>query len=366
MYRTFFPDTQGGLEEVIRQISYGTKKYGVISQVFTVSPYVNSYEKILYEGLEVHRVPRFTDIASSSIPRSGLSIFKSLVAEADVVHFHVPWPVGDILYFSISRNKKTIVTYHSDIVRQKFLGFLYTPLMYCFLYSVDSIIATSPNYLSSSKALQRFRSKVDVVPIGIDSDSYKKINIENYNKWKSTFGNEFFFFVGVLRYYKGLDVLIKSSKINGLPVIIAGDGPEGESLRDLVEELNADNVTFLGKISDTDKMSLLKLCKAFVLPSFLRSEAFGVCLLEAQMLKKPLITSDIGSGMSYVNLHNITGLVVEPNNPNSLSDAMLSLSQKKGLAEKLGSNGYLRFKKLFTGERMSKLYAEKYFEIVNK
>ncbi len=136
-------------------------------------------------------------------------------------------------------------------------------------------------------------------------------------------GEGFFLFVGVLRYYLGLDYLLEAAKINNLPVVIAGDGPERAKLEDYISKHNLNNIRLVGLISEEDKVALQLLSKAFVFPSHLRSEAFGITLIEAQMYCKPIISSDIGTGSSYVNINDETGLVVPPADSQSFSDAML-------------------------------------------
>jgi glycosyltransferase involved in cell wall biosynthesis len=168
VYRTFFPDTQGGLEETIRQIAKGTIELGDEVQVFTLSKTASAIEEIKFEGIRVTRVPELFEIASCSVSLKGFSVFRELCEWADVVHFHFLWPFGDVLRMFVPKNTKTMVTYHSDIVRQKLLLKMYAPLMHYFLNSVDSIVSTSPNYLKTSPVLQRYKRKAEVIPIGLD------------------------------------------------------------------------------------------------------------------------------------------------------------------------------------------------------
>src|SRR5690606_19545518 len=113
--------------------------------------------------------------------------------------------------------------------------------------------------------------------------------------WRERLGGEFFLFVGALRYYKGLKFLVEAARQTGLPVVLAGQGQLEPGL-----ELPA-NVTLLGAVSEADKAALLALCRAFVFPSHLRSEAFGVALLEAAFAGVAMISCEIGTGTSYVN-----------------------------------------------------------------
>jgi rhamnosyl/mannosyltransferase len=147
-------------------------------------------------------------------------------------------------------------------------------------------------------------------------------------------------------------------------VIIVGKGPEEETLRAQARQLGLNNVIFTGYISDNEKMALLYCCKAIVFPSHLRSEAFGVTLLEGAMCAKALISAEVGTGTSYINMHNDTGLVVSPDSVPELRAAMDRLYVEPDLARKLGLEGRARYEQLFTGAHMGRAYSQIYNEVV--
>ncbi|NDC57110.1 MAG: glycosyltransferase, partial [Alphaproteobacteria bacterium] len=125
-----------------------------------------------------------------------------------------------------------------------------------------------------------------------------------------------------LRYYKGLHIVLEALKDHDWPVVIAGTGPEEKKLKARAAQLGLKNIVWAGKITDDDKWALLRLCHAFVFPSHLRSEAFGISLLEAAMAGKPMISAELGTGTSYINAHNETGLVVPAGDAGGLAQAM--------------------------------------------
>jgi len=362
VYRTYFPDTQGGLEEVIRQICRNTQIHGVESRVFCLSAAGQSV--IAREEAQVHRYHKTWEVASCGVSLSALSGFKELVAWADIVHYHFPWPFADLLHLLAQVKKPTVVTYHSDIVRQQGLLKLYRPLMRQFLGQVDCIVATSPNYAASSEELIRFADKVEVIPIGLDEASYPSAQDEVTEAIKSRCGEGFFLFIGVLRYYKGLHILLESLQNTELRVVIAGFGPIENALREQAQQLGLANVQFLGYVSDEEKVALIQLARAIVFPSHLRSEAFGVTLLEGAMLAKPLITTEIGTGTSYVNSDGETGLVVAPADVQALRQAMLQLAMDAPLAERMGAAARQRYLALFTGQRMGENYVGVYRKLL--
>ncbi len=366
IYRTFFPDTQGGAEEVIRQLANAAINSGEARvRVLVPSKRCREVDKIKYENIEVIRVPELFEIASCNVYRGGFRELWNQVKWADIVHYHFPWPFQDLLHFAFvaPQKKKTVVTYHSDIVRQKLLGALYSPLQNLFLKSVDRIVATSPNYLESSPVLQQFKHKVDVVPLGLDEATMAQPTPEATAWVEKQFPRPFFFFIGVLRYYKGLHFLIEAAAQTGLEVVIAGDGPECENLLALKQQLKADNVHIIGRVTDEQKAALFIACRAFVLPSHVRSEAFGVVLLEAMYYGKAMITTNLDTGVSFANSHKETGLKVSPATSSELGTAMQELSTDQILARSMGNAARRRYEKLFTVSLFSHSHLEIYGQL---
>jgi len=359
VYKSYFPDSQGGLEEAIHQICRTTLAYGAENRVFTLSPEAHP-AVVSREEAEVYRFSRTAQIASCDLSLGAWRGFRELTNWADVVHFHFPWPMGDLLHLVTRPRIPAVVTYHSDIVRQRRLGALYRPLMRRFLGSARSIVATSPNYFASSDVLSRFSEKVEVIPIGLDEESYPDPDEARMRTMREKAGEGFFLFVGVLRYYKGLHILLDAIRGTGLPVVIVGSGPVEAELKERAEVLDLKNVRFLGRVSNEEKVALIRLARAVVFPSYLRSEAFGVTLVEGAMQGRPLISTEIGTGTSYVNVDEETGFVVPPADPRRLREAMQRLAFDPGLAETLGQGARRRFEQYFTGEVMGEKYVALY------
>jgi rhamnosyl/mannosyltransferase len=270
----------------------------------------------------------------------------------------------DLAHFMARVNKPSLVTYHSDIVRQKHLLRLYQPLKHRFLNSVDTIVATSPNYLASSAVLDRYRDKTRVITYGLDRNTYPEPTQDLLDRWRARVGDKFFLFVGVLRYYKGLHILLDAVEKLDYPVVIVGAGPIEQELKAHAARLGLKHVMFVGALDDPDKVALLKLCYAVAFPSHLRSEAFGISLLEGAMFGKPMISSEIGTGTTYINIDGETGLVVPPSDPRALGEAMRKLWENPALAADMGRRAAARYHELFTSEQMAASYAALYQELV--
>lgn len=364
-YKTFHPDTVGGIEQTIHQLASGLVQHGAVVDVLSLTPEVNAAAKNV-NGYTSHRARLDLEIASTGLSRSVFGKFEELARKADIIHFHFPWPLMDLVHFRTRARKPTVVTYHSDIVRQKALLFLYRPMMYAFLSSVDHIVATSPNYLKTSSVLSRLKDKVSIIPIGLNESSYPNPSADRIAHWRCAIGDRFFLFIGAFRYYKGLHILLDAASKNGLPVVIVGTGPTERELKAQAVRLGLRNVHFLGHVEEQDKVALLELCCGVVFPSHLRSEAFGVTLLEGALFSRPLISSEIGTGTSYVNIDGETGLVVAPADASELSSAMLALWSNPAKAETLGKNAYARFRGLFTSDQMVKAHLDLYGSLLSR
>jgi rhamnosyl/mannosyltransferase len=362
-YKTFAPDSFGGTQSVIRDIARGTEPYGIETQVLSLSrnPDGNS---VHVDGVWARKARLHLELASTGLSLSVLSVFKDMARDADLIHYHFPWPMMDLIHFLSRNDKPAVVTYHSDIVKQRWLKAAYGPLMHRFLDSVEGIVATSPNYLETSPVLARHRDKVTVIPIGTGDIARRSFPEARRAYWQAKLGPRFFVFVGALRYYKGLDFLLEAAAETGFPVAIIGTGRRSDQLAETIAARKLSNVHLLGEVSDDEKALLLDMAYGFVFPSHLRSEAFGVALLEAAASRLPMITCEIGTGTSYVNLAGETGLVVPPADPMALANAMRSLWADPAAARRMGENGRRRYETMFTAVHMGAAHAALYARLL--
>lgn len=363
VYKTYYPDTTGGIELVLMQLTRGLAALGVESRLLVLSPQACP-EVLDLPYVKVYRYPITAQLASNPMSWAAWRKFGDHLRWADIVHYQFPWPFADLLHLCKARHKPSVVTYQSDVVRQKRLMTLYRPLQDRFLATVSRVVATSPVYLESSPVLSGLAHRPAMIPNGLDESCCPKPAPEKLDQWKSLLGTDFFLFVGVLRYYKGLESLIDAAREVDSLIVIAGAGPESARLKKRAADAGLKNVLFLGHVSEEDKSALLELALAFVFPSHLRSEAFGMSLIEASMFAKPMISCEIGSGTSYINLHGTTGLVVPPESPCELAGAIREMSQDPSMARRMGAAARRRYEQLFTGTIMASAYKEIYQRLV--
>ena len=364
-YKTYYPDSFGGVEQTIFQLASGLGSFGVDATVLALTQNHTDRE-IEVNGHKVFRSRSNFKLASTDFSFSVFWQFKELVEEVDIVHYHFPWPFMDLLHLILNNKKPSLVTYHSDIVKQKYLLKLYKPLRNKFLKNIDAIVATSPNYLVTSDVLRLYQSKVEVIPIGLDKELYPKISVELSRYWKNIVGEKFFLFIGVLRYYKGLNILLDALAICNFPTVIIGSGPIENELKAKATLLGISNIIFLGQLSDNDKVVILDLSYSLIFPSHLRSEAFGISLLEGAMFGKPMISSEIGTGTSFINIDQETGIIVAPSSSIELHLAMKFLWDNPEIALKMGLKALERYLKIFTADKMCQSYATLYQRLIDE
>lgn len=223
-YKTYLSETVGGIEQVIFQLCESSGPWGIDNHVLTLSS--DPHPPVVpFGGHVVHRARLDLQLASTGFSLSVFKQFRELAAEADVVNYHFPWPFMDLVHFLTGMNKPSVVTYHSDIIRQRVLLKLYRPLMGRFLHSVDRIAVASPNYFSTSDVLRQYREKTRVITYGLDKACYPKPAAQRLEHWREKLGPRFFLFVGVMRYYKGLHILLDALQGTDYPVVIVGAGP---------------------------------------------------------------------------------------------------------------------------------------------
>jgi rhamnosyl/mannosyltransferase len=289
----------------------------------------------------------------------------------DLVHLQFPAdPMAHLAAVTLPKTVKRVITWHSDIVRQAKLLRVYRPFLDRLLRSTDAIIIPTPAHLSSSEQLSVVRdsARFFVVPYGFDFRRYRN-RPARAEEIRSRFGNRVLIFaLGRHVYYKGFEFLIRA--LRELPeaaVILGGRGPLTSSYRDLARELGlADRIEFTGRISEQDLPAYYHACDVFCMPSVERSEAFGIVQLEAMASGKPVVCCELGNGVTWVNQHEVTGIVVPPADPSALADAIGRLVRQPELRIRLGEAGRKRAYTEFTLESMAQKTLAVYREVLSQ
>ena len=150
-------------------------------------------------------------------------------------------------------------------------------------------------------------------------------------------------FVGRFVYYKGLDVLIDAMRDCEGTLLLAGDGPLESDLRARVAAHGLEpRVRFLGRVPDEDLPAYYRAADLFVLPSMARTETFGVVQIEAMAAGLPVVSTNLPTGVPWVNQDGVSGLVVPPGDAGALAAAIRRLQTDPVLRERLAHGAAAR------------------------
>ncbi|QLG89663.1 glycosyltransferase [Chitinibacter bivalviorum] len=360
--KTYYPDTFGGVEQVVRTLCQYSDLHHIEAAICTVSPSAQSISLAVEEGCQVWRFPETLSLASSPFSASLFMQFHALAKKYDVIHCHFPWPFADLLVLLRPMGCRLLITYHSDVVRQKYLGRIYSPLQQRFLSQARAVVATSDNYVASSPVLQRFVKKVQTIPLGMDFPGWALGPRREVVHLPSA--TPYFVFIGGFRYYKGLKYLLEAMSQVNAHLVLIGDGADRNSYEILADHYAPGRVHFLGAVDDRAKFAVLADAYAFVFPSHVRSEAYGLGLVEAAMMGKAMISCEMGTGTSFVNVNGLTGLTVPPANVDALAKAMRQMLAQPELVEQMGENALHRYTTELTAAKMAGAYADLYTRLL--
>lgn len=344
VYKDYDPIV-GGIENHMKTLSEAMVAQGHEVQVLVTNPAsLPAMETI--NGVQVHRVHRLATVASTPLSLALPLALRRFTP--DITHLHFPYPIGEVSQWLMGGKRPFVITYHSDVVKQKAILAFYKPLLKRVLQKANAILPTSDRYIQSSPYLRPLADKCHVVPLSVDMERFEQAPPLYPKTDVPTI-----VFVGLHRYYKGLDDLIKAMPQLNARLLVAGSGPMTAVWQTLAQELKLGHkVQFVGRVPDADLPAFYKSGDIFVLPANARSEAFGKVLLEAMAAGLPCVTTEVGTGTSYVVQHEITGLIVPPKSPVKLGEAIYQLLQNKSYRQQLGQAGQDRARQEFTVARM--------------
>jgi rhamnosyl/mannosyltransferase len=286
-------------------------------------------------------------------------------ADADVLVLHEPNPIALVAYFLARPRVPLVVWFHSEVIRSVWkYQLLYEPFLEFALQRAARIVVASPS-MREAPALVRHGDKCRVVPYGIRLERYAALpGSPAIAERARRPAKPTILFVGRLVGYKGVDVLLKTLPGLDAETVIIGDGPLRASLEALARDLGvADRVRFLGTVSADDLLAWYHACDVCVLPSVTRQETFGMVQLEAMLCGRPVVSTELGTGVSWVNQHEYTGLVVKPGDVGDLRQGLARLLQDPDLRLRLGVGARARVLSQFTAEKMCSTTRALYEEV---
>lgn len=369
LYKDYYPPVRGGIEQTINLMANGLKDDFDVSVLVCCGNSAPGEEDI--DGIRVIRSSEIMRIASAPISTSYISMLRKELQQTDLIHLHHPNPTNDLaLAMCGNHNKPMVMTYHSDIVRQKISKYFIAPFLSRSMNRCSIIMPTSPDYVESSKWLQHYQNKLEVVPLGIHTQDFletKASSVHTRDYKKLAQNRRIISFNGRLRYYKGLPWAINAMKhVNNATFMIAGDGPIRNELEELAVAAGVtDRVIFLGNVTHEELVGLLHASDVFCMPSHLRSEALGISMIEAMTCGLPIVSCDVPSGVRFVNVDGVTGIRVPPCNALALADAFNKLLSDEGLRLRTGQNAAERARGIFSAEEMNRHLRSVYCTVLN-
>ena len=339
-----YPPIKGGIENTVRLLAEAQVAAGhQVTVLVSAEGWLPRSETL--SGVNVVRASRAMELASTPLcPGLGLRL---LTQAPDIVHVHSPFPPAEVANLLCGRARRTVLTYHSDVVRQRRIMQFYAPLLRIVLRRADRIFPTSRPYLTRSPFLRPVADRCQVMPLGIRLEPFLNPDLRQAAQLRLTWGGstprKVVLFVGRLRAYKGLPYLLRAMVSVDANLVLVGTGPQERLLRAEARALGLlDRVHFAGHLADAVLPSAYQAADLFVLPSHLPSEAFGLVMVEAMASGLPVVCTELGTGTSFVNRHGETGLVVPPANPPALADAIGRLLADTTLRRRLAEAGRKR------------------------
>ena len=366
----YYPPSEGGIERYGHMLCTELARRKIHVEVVAASEEHEASREETVDGVKVYRLDYQVKVSSTPITFGLLSLVRRLAPNFDLVHLNFPNPWTDLLYLTLCRKMKAVLTYHSDIFRRSgtFSGTLlktYQPLIHHLLSKVSAIIASSPNCVEHSPFLSLRKERCRVISMPVDPTTLELPAETTLEPVLREFGG-FVLFVGRLVYYKGVRHLVDAmAHLSGVNLVVVGRGPLEDELRAQVRALEIDDrVFFLGKVTDEKLKMLYHGCQCFVLPSVAHAEGFGMVLAEAMSCGKPVISTELSTGTSFVNLDGVTGFVVEPGDVVSLASRISRLVEDVDLQERLGAQGRARVLENFTKEIVVDRTVELYEDVL--
>ena len=355
----YYPPTVGGIETHLKELCAGLAQKGVkITCAVSAAGYQGSVEH--HQGMKLIRFGRWI----SKPPLNPGLLFYLQKHNFDIVHLHMPNPSAELSCL-LAKPKKLVVSYHADIVNKPGAS-IYLPFQKMLLRRADKIIVASQQYLDSSPVLRRFKDKCVIIPYGIDTARFQRINKARINALKQ-FGTPRVLYVGRLVPYKGLFTLLSAMRKTTGTLFIVGNGPLLQELKKTVRKHNlSERVHFFTDVPEADLPNFYHAADALVLPSLTRAESFGIVQLEAMACGKPLISTRLNTGVDKVNIHQKTGFTVAPNNPSALAHAMERILNSPREARKLGLQGIKHVREQFTAKRMTTETMRVYHQVLEE
>ena len=370
----FWNDEHGGVERHAALLSRGLAARGVdVVNLVSALPGRPGSDTRHEDGYRLIQIPSHGVVASTALaPGLPLKAFALHREEPfDIFHLHLPDPLSHFTSMLLPSKVPRVLTWHSDIIRQKRLLALYMPWMRREIRAAGAVVAgTAAHFTSSTQIPADYpASRKHVIPYGMD---YSQLTLTDAGRQKQleirqrAAGRPVLFALGRHVYYKGFEVLIEAMQQTDAVLFLGGSGPLADSHRALATALGvADRVIFTGRIPEDDLPAYFSACDIFCLPSVEQSEAFGLVQLEAMACGKPVVASQLHNGVNVVNLDGITGIAVPPRDASALAAALRGLLENPQRMALLGTQAKDRALQHYSLDGMARMTVALYQDLIS-
>jgi rhamnosyl/mannosyltransferase len=359
----YYPPVPGGMERVLQLLCEHERRV-TDSEVLVVNTSHRTIRET-WHGVPVTRVARLAAIGSVGVcPTFPWELRRSRV---DLHVIHEPNPLALVSDFVARQSGPIVVWYHSEVLRPAWkYRLMYRPFLKRVLDRAARVVVSSPNIAAHAAELQAYRDKCVVIPFGVELARFDlAASISTRARAiRSRHAGPLVLFVGRLVPYKGVSVLIDALRQVDATAFVVGAGPLDQVLRE--QALTAgisDRVFFSGEVDERELLALYHACDMLVLPSVTHAEAFGMVQIEAMACGKPVISTNLPSGVPWVNQHGETGLVVTPGDAAALGEAIATLAGNEPMRQRMGLAARRRVEREFTAVRMAERTVALYHEV---
>jgi len=381
----FPPRIIGGISPHVYYLSKSLAKNGVKVYVVTCDfPGAPQHEVV--DGVEVFRIDSYKNpspdfatwvyLMNVNMQKEAAALVNSLGRNIDIFHAH-DWLVADAgIGLKHVFRKPLLTTVHStEIGRRNGIHFDYEQMIHqteaWFTYEAWKVICCS-NYMVSHVrwAFGLPEDKLVMVPNGVNTEVYTKIENNDLRHFRNKFAlpeEKIVLFVGRLVHEKGIHVLVNAvpkvlEKVNA-KFIIVGNGYMREQLSNIVRHIGLTHkVMFTGFVDDETLRKLQKCADVSVVPSLF--EPFGIVALEAMAAKSPVVVSDTG-GLSEIVEHDLAGVKVYPDNPDSLAWGIAKVLLDEAYANWITTNAYKKVQEKYDWDKIAQKTKAVYEAVLN-
>ncbi|MFA4932983.1 MAG: glycosyltransferase [Candidatus Omnitrophota bacterium] len=349
----YYPPYPGGIEIYCKVICESLVSKGIQVDI-VVANNSNNFIREKINGVNVYRLPRKFVLSSIPICPKMPNFIRSLVEENnyDAIHLHYPNPMAEISYLLGGKQIKLIITHHTDASMRNKIKLFYTPIIMKLFKEAKQIIVLIDKFIQNKTLLNKFKNKCIVIPIPVDPNFLNEGNPEKTALIRKNYG-KFILFIGNLSKYKGEDYLIEAMKNIDSNLVMIGTGTNINNVRKRINDLKlSEKVYLLNNINNNELNEYYDSCELFCLPSISPVETFGIVLLEAMARGKPIVSTELGTGTSWVNVNGETGLVIAPKSSEALSTAINDILKNDNLRLRMGHNAKKRITDYFTVDKV--------------